>query len=169
MTPSDFTHFDANGRPQMVDVGEKPFTLRTAVAMAKVVMNEGTKGQIEERKVKKGDVLSIAELAGVMAAKRTPDLIPLCHPVPLTKVKVDTQWLPPERTGTAVLQITASVTADYRTGVEMEALTACTVAGLTVYDMCKAVDRGMTLEAVQLLHKSGGKSGTFDRLDGNQV
>ncbi|MCF8563651.1 cyclic pyranopterin monophosphate synthase MoaC [Alicyclobacillus tolerans] len=161
------THFDESGRPQMVDVSDKADSRREAVAQAVVVMEENTRVQIEQRTVHKGDVLAIAELAGIMGAKRTSELIPLCHPVPLTKVNVVCTWdrgndsqNPP---GQASLIITASVLTTYRTGVEMEALTACSTAALTVYDMCKAVDRGMAIQDIRLLYKAGGKSGTFDR------
>ncbi|QQE76931.1 cyclic pyranopterin monophosphate synthase MoaC [Alicyclobacillus sp. SO9] len=160
---ADFTHFDEKGRVQMVDVTEKAVTSRKAVAVSRVVMKETTREKIEQRQVKKGDVLSVAELAGVMASKRTSDLVPLCHPIPLTKVNVETAWLD-DWNGSddqACLEIQATVTADYKTGVEMEALTASTVAALTVYDMCKALDRGMAIADTRLLFKTGGKSGTY--------
>jgi cyclic pyranopterin phosphate synthase len=154
----DFTHLDAEGNAVMVDVSAKDATERTATAKGSVIMAPETLQRILDRGVKKGDVLSVAQLAGIMAAKRTPDLIPLCHPLMLTSVKVD---LTCDLARHAVdIQATCRLTG--QTGVEMEALTAVTVAALTVYDMCKAVDRGMRIEDVRLTHKSGGKSGTFD-------
>jgi cyclic pyranopterin monophosphate synthase len=158
---TDFTHFDALGRPQMVDVSDKPATDRIAVAEAIVTMAESTRAAIEEKAVKKGDVLAIAELAGIMAAKRTSELIPLCHPIPLSKVTVQCEWVDSVQPGKARLKITATVKTTHQTGVEMEALTACTVAGLTVYDMCKAIDRGMEIGTVRLVFKDGGKSGRY--------
>ncbi|MCC7428317.1 MAG: cyclic pyranopterin monophosphate synthase MoaC [Alphaproteobacteria bacterium] len=156
--PADLTHFDAKGNAVMVDVSAKAETERVAVAKARVVMAPATLAQIEARTLKKGDVLAVAQLAGIMAAKRTPDLIPLCHPLALSSVQVE---LAPDRAANAV-EITATCKLAGRTGVEMEALTAATVAALTVYDMCKAIDRGMRIEAVRLVHKSGGKSGTWE-------
>lgn len=155
-------HFDDEGRVQMVDVSTKHESIRDAVAVAFIRMAGNTKRLIKDGEMKKGDVLTVAEIAGVMAAKRTSDLIPLCHPLPLTRVGVRCEWAKDMENGEARLQITASVGTTYRTGVEMEALTACSVSALTVYDMCKAVDRGMTIEQIHLLHKSGGKSGTYD-------
>lgn len=155
---ADFTHFDDDGRPRMVDVSEKADTQRIAVATAQVRMLSETRQRIEDRGFAKGDVLATAELSGIMAAKRTSELIPLCHPVMLTKVNVRCEFV-----SDTVLVIEATVGTTYKTGVEMEALTACSVAALTVYDMCKAVDRSMVIESVQLEYKSGGKSGTFDR------
>ncbi|MEM6680328.1 MAG: cyclic pyranopterin monophosphate synthase MoaC [Pseudomonadota bacterium] len=153
---SGFTHFDAEGRAQMVDVGDKPATKRRATAVGAVRMAPETLTMIVEGRAKKGDVLSVARLAGIMAAKRTSDLIPLCHPLMLTKVAVDLRPAPPDR-----VEIEATVELTGQTGVEMEALTAVSVAGLTVYDMVKAVDRGMVIEAVRLIEKSGGKSGDW--------
>ena len=141
----------------MVDVSAKVETDRVAVARGRVVMDPATLRRIEEGEIGKGDVLGVARLAGIMAAKRTSDLIPLCHPLMLSKVTVDLVAAPPD-----ALDIEASVKVGGRTGVEMEALTAVTVAALTVYDMCKAIDRGMRIESVRLVHKSGGKSGTYD-------
>lgn len=160
-----FTHFDESGAPHMVDVSDKQDTAREATARAYVRMNRTTRDLIEQQAIKKGDVLAIAELAGVMAAKKTADFIPLCHPLPITKVSVTGAWADNSNAldETALLAIDATVKTTYKTGVEMEALTACSVAALTVYDMCKAVDRGMTIEQVGLVHKSGGKSGTFHR------
>ncbi len=152
-----FTHFDAAGNATMVDVSAKPVTARTATARARVVMHPETLAMIEAGTAKKGDVLGVARLAGIMAAKRTSDLIPLCHPLPITAVVVD---LTADRAANAV-EIEATVRTTGQTGVEMEALTAASVAALTVYDMCKAVDRGMRIEALRVVHKAGGKSGEF--------
>lgn len=157
---SEFTHFDAQGHAAMVDVSDKQETERVAVAKGDIVMQPETLARIRDGGVKKGDVLSVARLAGIMGAKRTPDLIPLCHPLALTKVSVDLA-LAPERNA---VEITATCKLKGRTGVEMEALTAVSVAALTVYDMCKAVDRGMRIENVRLAHKSGGKSGHYEAL-----
>jgi cyclic pyranopterin phosphate synthase len=142
----------------MVDTSEKAETLRQARASATVHMAPGTCALIRDRGLAKGDVLEVARLAGIMAAKRTSDLIPLCHPLPLSGVTVDFEFADKER-----LRISASAKVFARTGVEMEALTAVSVAALTVYDMCKAVDRTMTIEAIRLEEKSGGRSGTFTR------
>ncbi|MAN81036.1 MAG: cyclic pyranopterin monophosphate synthase MoaC [Rhodospirillaceae bacterium] len=154
----DFTHLDAEGNAVMVDVSAKDATERTATAKGSVIMAPETLQRILDRGVKKGDVLSVAQLAGIMGAKRTPDLIPLCHPLMLTSVKVDLTCDPARN----AVDIAATCRLTGQTGVEMEALTAVTVAALTVYDMCKAVDRGMRIENIRLTHKSGGKSGTFD-------
>jgi len=151
-----FTHFDAGGNAVMVDVGAKPVTERQATAKVRVVMRRETLRMILAGAAKKGDVFGVARLAGIMAAKRTADLIPLCHPLPLSAVAVELAADGPD--GVA---IAATVKTTGRTGVEMEALTAAAVAALTVYDMCKAVDRGMRIEALRLVHKSGGKSGEF--------
>ncbi|PTM57081.1 cyclic pyranopterin monophosphate synthase MoaC [Phreatobacter oligotrophus] len=151
------THLDASGQANMVDVSAKPATDRTAVATGRVVMKPETLAIVRAGDAKKGDVLGTARLAGIMAAKRTHELIPLCHPLLLTKVAVDVvldESLPG-------VHVTATVKVSGQTGVEMEALTAVSVACLTVYDMVKAVDRGMRIEAVQLLEKTGGASGTF--------
>jgi cyclic pyranopterin phosphate synthase len=155
---SDLTHFDERGNARMVDVGDKDVTERVATAKASVVMQPATLALIRDNKAAKGDVLAVAQLAGIMAAKKTPDLIPLCHPLALSSVQV-TLTLDEKRNA---VDIEATCKLKGRTGVEMEALTAASVAALTVYDMCKAVDRGMVIEQVKLLHKSGGKSGTFD-------
>ncbi|MBY0337974.1 MAG: cyclic pyranopterin monophosphate synthase MoaC [Acetobacteraceae bacterium] len=151
------THFDAAGRAAMVDVAGKPETDRVAVARGRIVMAPGTLALIEEGRAGKGDVLGVARLAGIMAAKRTSDLIPLCHPLMLSKVAVDLTPRAPD-----AVEIEATVKVSGRTGVEMEALTAVTVAALTVYDMVKAVDRGMRIEDVRLVLKDGGKSGRFE-------
>jgi cyclic pyranopterin phosphate synthase len=154
---SGLTHFDAAGNAVMVDVSEKDITARVAVAEGRVVMAPATLAAIRDRAIAKGDVLVVAQLAGIMAAKRTADLIPLCHPLPLASV---TLLLEPE--GEDTVAITATVKVTGRTGVEMEALTAVSVAALTVYDMCKAIDRAMRIEGIRLAHKSGGRSGTYD-------
>ena len=153
-----FTHFDAEGKAVMVDVSAKPDSERVAVAGGSVTMAPETLALIREGGVKKGDVLAVARLAGIMAAKRTPDLIPLCHPLQLTSVELDLS-LDSERNA---VDITATCKLTGKTGVEMEALTAVSVAALTVYDMCKAVDRAMRIGEIRLLHKSGGKSGTYE-------
>ena len=152
------SHFDSEGRAIMVDVSGKPDSLRTATAKGEIRMAPSTLALIREGGVEKGDVLSVARLAGIMGAKRTPELIPLCHPLPLTSVKVELS-LAPERDA---IEISASCRLTGKTGVEMEALTAVAVAALTVYDMCKAVDRGMRIGEIRLVHKSGGKSGTYE-------
>jgi len=150
------THFDAEGRAVMVDVGAKPVTDRSATAKARVVMLPATLAMIRAGTAKKGDVLGVARLAGIMAAKRTADLIPLCHPLPLTAIAIDL-----DAVGEDAIEIAATVKTTGQTGVEMEALTAASVAALTVYDMCKAVDRGMRIEGLRVVAKSGGKSGDF--------
>ncbi len=154
---ADFTHFDQEGKAHMVDVSDKAASARTARAKGLVVMQPATLALIQSGGVKKGDVLSVARLAGIMGAKRTPDLIPLCHPLALTSVKVDLALLPEQN----AVEITATCKLTGQTGVEMEALTAVSVAALTVYDMCKAVDRAMQLTDIRLVHKAGGKSGSF--------
>ena len=153
-----FTHLDDEGNAVMVDVSDKQATQRTATAKGTVTMEPETMALIQAGGVKKGDVLSVAQLAGIMGAKRTPDLIPLCHPLELTSVTVDLVCDP----GRNAVDITATCKLKGQTGVEMEALTAVAVAALTVYDMCKAVARGMKLTDVRLVHKAGGKSGTFE-------
>jgi cyclic pyranopterin monophosphate synthase len=155
---SGLTHFDAEGKAVMVDVSDKAETERIAVAGGSVLMQKATLDLIRAGGIEKGDVLSVARLAGIMAAKRTPDLIPLCHPLALTSVTLDLVCDPARN----AVDITARCKLTGRTGVEMEALTAVAVAALTVYDMCKAVDRGMTIADLRLLHKSGGKSGTYE-------
>jgi cyclic pyranopterin monophosphate synthase len=154
---SGFTHFDDKGDAVMVDVSEKDVTSRTATAMGSVFMEAETLALITSHGVAKGDVLSVARLAGIMGAKRTPDLIPLCHPLALSSVKVELTC-DPERNA---VDISATCKLNGRTGVEMEALTAVGIAALTVYDMCKAVDRGMRISDIRLLHKAGGKSGEW--------
>jgi cyclic pyranopterin phosphate synthase len=154
----DLTHIDAEGNARMVDVGDKPETERIAIARASVIMQPDTLKLIQDKTLKKGDVLAVAQLAGIMAAKRTPDLIPLCHPLALTSVKVALDC----DAARSAVDIEATCKLVGRTGVEMEALMAASVAALTVYDMCKAIDRGMTITDVRLVHKSGGKSGTWE-------
>jgi cyclic pyranopterin phosphate synthase len=151
------THFDAQGRAVMVDVTEKSITARTATARARITLRPETLAVILAGTAKKGDVLGTARLAGIMAAKRTADLIPLCHPLPITSVTLD--LLP----GEDAIEIEATVRTTGQTGVEMEALTAASIAALTVYDMCKAIDRGMRIEALRVVHKDGGKSGRFEQ------
>jgi indole-3-glycerol phosphate synthase len=153
-----FTHLDPQGRARMVDISEKQETDRVAVAGARMVMRRETLERIRSGDVAKGDVLAVARLAGIMAAKRTSELIPLCHPLALTSVEVELQCVP-ER---SAVEITATCRLRGRTGVEMEALTAASIAALTVYDMCKAVDRGMVVTDLRLLRKSGGKSGDWE-------
>lgn len=153
----DLSHVDTQGRARMVDVSDKAETDRIAVAGARVVMKPETLARVQAGEIAKGDVLATARLAGIMAAKRTSDLIPLCHPLALTSVEVELACVP-ERSS---VEITATCRLKGRTGVEMEALTAASVAALTIYDMCKAIDRGMTVTDLRLLRKSGGKSGDF--------
>jgi cyclic pyranopterin phosphate synthase len=160
----ELTHFDAAGAARMVDVGDKPITARIARASGRIRMQIGTLELIRDGKHKKGDVLAVARLAGIMAAKRTGDLIPLCHPLPLDAVSVDFSFVDSQPDGAAV-EIEAEVRCTGRTGVEMEALTAVSAAALTIYDMCKSVDRGMTIEAIQLEEKSGGRSGHYRRTE----
>ena len=151
------THLDHEGRAVMVDVSAKPETQRTATAQVLVRMQPATLQLIETGQAKKGDVLGVARLAGIMAAKRTADLIPLCHPLPIAAVNLD---LVPQAEGIA---IAATVLTTGRTGVEMEALTAASVAALTIYDMCKAVDRSMRIDGLRVTHKAGGASGDFQQ------
>lgn len=149
------THIDESGRPRMVDVTEKPDTTREAVARGIVRMQAATFEQLQKGKMPKGDVLTPAQLAGIMAAKQTPQLIPLCHPIPIGDIKVEFNL--DEKNST--VEITATVKSTGKTGVEMEALTATAVAALTIYDMCKAIDPGMKIENIRLIKKTGGKSG----------
>jgi cyclic pyranopterin phosphate synthase len=154
------THLDEAGRARMVDVADKAVTHRRAIAEARVLAKPETIAMIAEGRVPKGDAIAVARVAGIMAAKRTSDLIPLCHPLSLTHASIE---IDVSETDLPYLQITATVETDGKTGVEMEALTAASVAALTIYDMCKAVDRGMVVDGVRLLRKEGGKSGTWDR------
>ncbi len=156
------THFDEQGRSRMVDVSAKGSTLRTARASGLVRMREETLALVRDRKLAKGDVLEVARLAGIMAAKRTGELIPLCHPIGLDAVALDLYAV-----DATTLRIEATATVEGKTGVEMEALTAVAVAALTVYDMVKAVDRGVTIDAVRLEEKTGGRSGHYRRDDGS--
>jgi cyclic pyranopterin phosphate synthase len=153
---STLSHFDDSGASRMVDVGAKPETERLARASGIVRMLPATLALIRDRKLAKGDVLEVARLAGIMAAKKTADLIPLCHPLPLTSMTIDFAFEEPD-----AVRIEATTKVFGRTGVEMEALAAVSVAALTVYDMCKSADRGMTIERIRLEEKSGGKSGKF--------
>ncbi|MFQ5449098.1 MAG: cyclic pyranopterin monophosphate synthase MoaC [Nitrospinaceae bacterium] len=159
------THFNEEGRARMVDVGNKNVTQRTAVATGVVYMQPETLQLIQEGQIKKGDVLAVAQVAGIMGAKKTSELIPMCHPLALTHVDIRfSEHLEPDpQTGLCSITITATVKVSGKTGVEMEALTAVSHAALTIYDMCKAVDRGMFFNQIGLLQKSGGKSGTFSR------
>ena len=157
---SELSHFDEHGAARMVDTSAKPETLRVAKASALVRMAPATAALIRDRALAKGDVLEVARLAGIMAAKRTGELIPLCHPLPITSAAVDFAFVADD-----LLRIESTVRVFGRTGVEMEALTAASVAALTVYDMCKAVDRVMTIERIRLEEKSGGRSGSFQRAD----
>lgn len=154
---NDLSHFDVNGHAVMVDVTAKAVTERMATAGGTVLMQPDTLHRIMTHAISKGDTLAVARLAGIMAAKRTADLVPLCHPLALTAVTVDLVC----NSGRSAVDITATVRLAGRTGVEMEALTAVSVAALTVYDMCKAIDRGMQITDIRLLHKSGGKSGIY--------
>lgn len=156
---SDFTHFNDQGRAKMVNVGEKTITQRVAVAAGRVLVNERTFSLIRSGGMKKGDVLTVAQIAGVMGAKRTPDLIPMCHIVQVEGIDLELH-LDEERHS---VEITASVCCDGRTGVEMEALTAVSTAALTVYDMCKAVQKDMTITDIRLLSKTGGVHGDYKR------
>jgi cyclic pyranopterin phosphate synthase len=151
---SELTHFDQSGRARMVDVGDKPDTHRVAIARGRVRMQPSTLRTIVDGRAKKGDVLGVAQVAAIMGAKKTHELVPMCHPIGLTAINVA---LTPDEADAAVA-IEARVETRGKTGVEMEALTAVSVAALTVYDMVKSIDRGMTIEAIELVHKSGGKS-----------
>lgn len=156
---AEFTHFNEQGRAKMVDVGEKPLTQRVAVAAGRVLVNPETFRLIRSGGMKKGDVLTVAQIAGVMGAKRTPDLIPMCHPILMDGIDLH---LTLDETRLSV-EIQASVSCDGRTGVEMEALTAVTTAALTVYDMCKAVQKDMVISDIRLLRKTGGVHGDYHR------
>jgi cyclic pyranopterin phosphate synthase len=158
MNKKALTHLDDKGRPRMVDVSGKPDTARRAVARGLVRMQPATFKLIKKGGMAKGDVLAVAKLAGIMAAKRTPDLIPLCHPILISDVNIEFSLDEKDST----IEITTTVTSTGKTGVEMEALIATAIAALTIYDMCKAVDRGLRIENIRLVHKSGGKSGKID-------
>lgn len=155
----DFTHFNEQGRARMVDVGEKPISRRTATAAGRVLVNEHTFDLIRSGGMKKGDVLTVAQIAGVMGAKRTPELIPMCHPIMMDSINLELHL---DETRCCV-EITATVSCDGRTGVEMEALTAVSAAALTVYDMCKAVQKDMTITDIRLISKTGGVHGDYFR------
>ena len=155
----DFTHFNEQGRAKMVDVGEKPVSVRTAVAAGRVLVNAETFALIRSGGMKKGDVLTVAQVAGVMGAKRTPELIPMCHPILIDGIDLDLR-LDEEH---CAVEIRATVSCAGRTGVEMEAITAVSTAALTVYDMCKAVQKDMVISDIRLLRKSGGVHGDFER------
>lgn len=154
----ELTHFDLSGRARMVDVGEKDDTRRTATAGARIHMKPETLRRILDRTVEKGDVFAVAQVAGIMAAKHTPDIIPMCHPLLLTGI--DLSFAPDE--ADSAVRITATVRTRGKTGVEMEALHAVSAAALTIYDMCKAIDRAMRIDDIRVLHKSGGKSGEYN-------
>lgn len=158
---NDFTHFNEEGRAKMVDVGDKPETHRTAVAAARVLVNRNTFELIRSGGMKKGDVLTVAQIAGVMGAKKTPDIIPMCHPILIDGINLSLK-LDEERCS---VEIEASVSCDGRTGVEMEALTAVSTAALTVYDMCKAVQKDIVISDIRLIQKTGGVHGDFTRED----
>jgi cyclic pyranopterin phosphate synthase len=161
---AEFTHFNESGRARMVDVGAKASTERLATAQAVVFLQPETLDKIQDGTIAKGDVLAVAQVAGVMGAKKTPDLIPMCHPILLTSVDISFQEdSQPDREGRCAITITATAKTTGPTGVEMEAMTAASVAALTIYDMCKAIDRGMSFGDICLLTKSGGKSGTYTR------
>ena len=156
---SDFTHFNDQGRAKMVDVGEKPISQRTAVAAGRVLVNEHTFALIQSGGMKKGDVLTVAQIAGVMGAKRTPDIIPMCHPILMDGINLELHLDETRRS----VEIQATVSCDGRTGVEMEALTAVSTAALTVYDMCKAVQKDMVITDIRLVRKTGGVHGDYHR------
>ncbi len=158
---TNFTHFDEQGASRMVDVGDKPITARTARASGRVRLRAETLARIRDRGMAKGDVLEVARLAAIMAAKRTSELIPLCHPLPLDSIEVSFDFPDAE---SVTIEATVRVTA--RTGVEMEALVAVSAAALTIYDMCKSIDRQMTIDSIRLEEKSGGRSGHFHRQPG---
>lgn len=159
MKEKELSHFNKNGRAHMVDVGGKEDTQRVAIAEGTVFMQPMTLNMIKDKKIAKGDVLAVAQIAGIMAAKKTSGIIPMCHPLMLTSV--DIHFTINENENKITIQ--SKVKTMGKTGVEMEALTAVAAAGLTIYDMCKAVDRGMTIQSIYLLEKSGGKSGHFSR------
>ena len=162
---NSLTHFNDEGRARMVDVGGKNITERVAIATGEVHLQQETMRLIQEGEIKKGDVLAVAQIAGIMGAKKTPDIIPMCHPLLLTNVDIAFNEIlePDPKTGLCCIDIKATVKVTGQTGVEMEALTAVSVAALTIYDMCKAVDREMFFKNIGLIKKSGGKSGTFSK------
>ena len=158
MNKNKLTHLDDNGNPSMVDINKKEMTKRVAIAIGKITMHADTLKKILDIKIKKGDVLNIAKIAGIMAAKKTDQLIPLCHTIPLSYVNVD---LDPDEQNSCI-NIKAEASLVGKTGVEMEAFTAVSIASLVIYDMCKSIDREMVISGIKLLHKSGGKSGEFN-------
>lgn len=158
---SDFTHFNEQGRAKMVDISEKTDTVRTAIAKSTVIVNKEVYDKIEKKEIEKGDVLSIAQVAGIMAAKNTPMIIPLCHPIPLKGVDISFHWNIDGKK--YILEIIAMVKTKGATGVEMEALTAVFASALTIYDMCKALDKGIVIGPTFLVEKTGGKSGDYKR------
>lgn len=161
---AEFTHFNESGRARMVDVSAKAQTERVAMAQAKVYLQPETLEKIQRGKIAKGDVLAVAQVAGVMGAKKVPDLIPMCHPIFLSSVDISFKEEPqPDREGRCSITVTATAKTTGQTGVEMEAMTAASIAALTIYDMCKSIDRGMSFSEICLLSKSGGKSGTYTR------
>jgi cyclic pyranopterin phosphate synthase len=167
---AELTHFNEAGRARMVDVSAKAQTERLATAQAKVFLQPETLEKIQRGKIAKGDVLAVAQVAGVMGAKKTPDLIPMCHPILLSSVDISfAEDSRPGRDGRCSITITATAKTTGQTGVEMEAMTAASVAALTIYDMCKAIDREMSFSEICLLSKSGGKSGTYKREAKNSV
>ncbi len=165
MSTDKLTHFNTEGRARMVDVSGKTETHREAVATGMVFMKAATLSRIQEGQIAKGDVLAVAQVAGVMGAKKTPDLIPMCHPLLITSVDIGFQTFQPEGDRPAAIKVTATAKTSGQTGVEMEAVTAVSVAALTIYDMCKAIDKGISFGQIGLISKSGGKSGTYTRLE----
>ncbi len=163
---AEFTHFNEEGRAKMVDVSEKPETARTALAHSSITVSDDIYRKITNHELKKGDVLAVAQVAAVMAAKKTWEIIPMCHPIPLTGVNISFSWEQVQQTQYR-LHIAASIKTKGNTGVEMEALTAASVCALTVYDMCKAVDKGMIIGPTYLVEKTGGKNGDFRRSEQN--
>lgn len=161
---ADFTHFNEEGRAKMVDVSDKPETARTALAHSSITVSDEIYGKITNQEMKKGDVLAVAQVAAVMAAKKTWEIIPMCHPIPLTGVNITFAW-EKNKLHQYTLNIAASVKTKGNTGVEMEALTAASVCALTVYDMCKALDKGMVIGATYLVEKTGGKNGDYKRIE----
>lgn len=158
---AEFTHFNEEGRAKMVDVSDKPESFRTATALSRIIVNQEIYEKITNQQMKKGDVLAVAQIAGVMAAKKTSDIIPMCHPLALTGIDIRFSW--ENNQDDYILHIKAFVKTKGSTGVEMEALTAASVCALTVYDMCKAVDKGMIIGQTYLVEKTGGKNGDFKR------
>ena len=158
---AEFTHFNEEGRAKMVDVSDKPESFRTAIALSSIIVNQEIYEKITNQQMKKGDVLAVAQVAGVMAAKKTSDIIPMCHPLALTGIDIRFSW--ENNQDDYILHIKAFVKTKGSTGVEMEALTAASVCALTVYDMCKAIDKGMIIGQTYLVEKTGGKNGDFKR------